>query len=345
MPPSRLRLYIEGHMYLTTRFKPKTCGSRPRQCPTFTSRLNSPLLNNHRHSVTPPTMAKFSLLSLLSLLTLTQPTLSLRPSPGCNKTPALVTTSSTTTPLRITSNNKQREFFVRLPPNYNSSIPHRLIFTLHALGGTAQQVIAGQGGYLPYYGLPPLINDSTPAVFVIPNGLNNGWQNAAGEDVTFLRAVLSAVESDLCIDQDLRFSTGFSYGGAMSYSLACSLGKEIRAVAALSGNPQISGCAAGSEPVAYYGQHGTTDNVLPLAQARQMRDRFLKNNGCAAQAEPAVPASGSQRKVKTVYSGCQPDKPVTFVVFDGGHVPTPREPGESETFTHKETWEFFSQFK
>ncbi|KAK0710510.1 hypothetical protein B0T21DRAFT_427790 [Apiosordaria backusii] len=289
----------------------------------------------------------FSLTSLLGLLALC-PTasLALRPSSGCNKAPALVTPSSTTTPLRITSNNKQREFFVRLPPNYNSAVPHRLIFTLHALGGTAQQVIAGQGGYLPYYGLPPLANSSdVPTVFVVPNGLNNGWQNQNGEDVTFLRNVLTTVEGDLCIDQDLRFSTGFSYGGAMSYSLACSLGKEIRAVAVLSGNPQISGCSGGTEAVAYYGQHGTGDNVLPLAQARQMRDRFLKNNGCASQAEPAVPASGSQGKVKTVYTGCQTDKPVTFVVFDGGHVPTPREPGQGETFTHGETWEFFGQFK
>ncbi|KAK4652693.1 hypothetical protein QC762_501000 [Podospora pseudocomata] len=351
-----MRLYIERPIYLTTRLKSdhaalthgNLTSSHPNvhKTPSSHPSHHHDPFNHHRsttNKLPQSIMAKLTLLTLLGLLTPTA--LSLRPSPGCGKTPALVTSSSTTTPLRITSNNKQREFFVRLPQNYNSSTPHRLIFTLHALGGTAQQVIAGQGGYLPYYGLPPLANSSTtPTVFVIPNGLNNGWQNSNGEDVTFLRSVLSTVESDLCVDQDLRFSTGFSYGAAMSYSLACSLGREIRAVAALSGNPQISGCAAGSEPVAYYGQHGTTDNVLPLAQARQMRDRFLKNNGCAAQAEPPVPAAGSQGKVKTVYTGCLPDKPVTFVVFDGGHVPTPRETGESETFAHKETWEFFSQF-
>ncbi|GAB1318212.1 feruloyl esterase [Madurella fahalii] len=275
---------------------------------------------------------------------------SLTPSPGCGTTPRLVTADSINTPLRLSVNNKQREFFVALPENYNSSHPYRLIFTLHALGGTASQVIAGTGGYLPFYGLPPFLaasNDSKGAIFVAPNGLSNGWANQNGEDVAFVGAIIDAVEADLCVDQDLRFSTGFSYGGAMSYSLACSLGERIRAVAALSGNPQISGCASpASAPVAYYGQHGTADNVLPISGGRQMRDRFLRNNGCGtAQQESPEPARGSGGHVKTVYQGCAEDKPVVWVAFDGSHTPTPRDAGASETWTAGEVWGFFSQFE
>lgn len=275
--------------------------------------------------------------------------LSLTPSPGCGNAPRLISASSTTTPLRLTVNSKQREFFVALPQNYDSSHPYRLIFTLHALGGTASQVIAGTGGYVPYYGLPPFLeqsNDTTGAIFVVPNGLNNGWANQGGEDITFLRTVIETVESDLCVDQDLRFSTGFSYGGAMSYSLACSLGEEMRAVAALSGNPMISGCSGGTGAVAYYGQHGTGDNVLPISGGRQMRDRFLRNNGCnTAQQEEPAPARGSGGHVKTVYEGCDEDKPVVWMSFDGPHTPTPRENGASETWTPGEVWDFFSQFE
>lgn len=284
-------------------------------------------------------------LFFIFLSTFFQGALSLRLSSGCNKTPKLISSASTTTPIRITSGNRNREFFVRLPPNYDSSHPYRLILTLHALGGQASQVVAGTSGYLPFYGLPPLVTDNVSAIFVAPNGISNGWGNQGGEDVTFLRSVIDTVEADLCVDQDLRFSTGFSYGGAMSYSLACSLGEQIRAVAALSGNPQISGCAAGTGPVAYYGQHGTVDQVLPISGGRQMRDRFVKNNGCAATTEAAVPASGTNGRVKTVYNGCKPDKPVVWVVFDGQHTPTPKESGAAETWVPKETWEFFSQFK
>jgi poly(3-hydroxybutyrate) depolymerase len=283
--------------------------------------------------------------AVLSFLALSAaPAVAVRPSPGCGKTPRLVNSGSTTTPLRMTINGKQREYFVRLPPNYNNNNPYRLIFTLHALGGNAAQVISGQGGYVPYYGLANLVNDTAGAVFVVPNGLNNGWANQGGEDVTFLRSVIAAVEDDLCIDQDRRFSTGFSYGGAMSYSLACSLGSELRAVAALSGNPMISGCSGGTGSVAYYGQHGTQDFVLPISGGREMRDRFLRNNGCTpGQREAPDPPRGSNAKVKTVYQGCQ--KPVVWVVFDGQHTPTPRENGQADTWTPRETWEFFSQFE
>lgn len=154
--------------------------------------------------------------------------------------------------------------------------------------------------------------------------------------------MVKTLNDDLCIDENLRFSTGFSYGSAMSYAIACALAKDFRAVAALSGNPQISGCSGGNDPIAYYGQHGLSDQVLPIAGGRQMRDRFLKNNGCTAQTaqEPAV---GSGKHMKTVYQGC--DKyPVVWVAFDGQHTPQPKDAGASMTFSHTETWEFFKQF-
>ncbi len=280
---------------------------------------------------------------LLTLLTAASLALAAKPSPGCGSTPKLITTSSTTTPLTLTVNNKARTYFVKLPDNYNNTNPYRLIFTLHALGGNAGQVVAGQGGYYPYYGLPPFINDTAGAIYIAPNGVSNGWANQGGEDVTFLRQVITAVEADLCVDQNLRFSTGFSYGGGMSYALACSLGKELRAVAALSGNPQISGCSGGTEAVAYMGVHGVSDTVLPISGGRTMRDRFVKNNGCTAKTA-GEPTAGSGQKVKTVYE-CPADKPVWFVAFDGPHTPTPREGNAAQSWVPGETWEFFKQFK
>lgn len=295
-------------------------------------------------------------LFLFSLLPLAH---TLSPSPGCNSTPKLLVPSAlvngTTSPaLRLTINNKAREFFVNLPSPYNVSHPHRLVMTLHALGGNAGQVVAGTSGYERFYGLPALFDadpeEAVKTIYVAPNGLNNGWGNQGGEDVSFLKEVIAAVEGDVCVDRDLRFSTGFSYGAAMSYSLACSMGRELRAVAVLSGNPQISGCAAGKEgsegAVAYLGVHGTSDNVLPISGGRQMRDRFLKANGCGSGVkEGTEPAKGSSGKTKTVYEGCEKDKPVVWIAFDGPHTPTPKEKGESETWAPRETWEFFRQFK
>ncbi|KAI0486610.1 carbohydrate esterase family 1 protein [Xylaria cf. heliscus] len=268
-----------------------------------------------------------------------------KPSSGCGTIPKL--TGDPTTAQSITVNGKSRQYYVKIPENYDNQHAYRLIFTLHALGGTASQVVAGEGGYYAWYGLPPLANDTVGAIYVAPDGLNNGWANQGGEDVMFISQVIEEVEADLCIDQTLRFSTGFSYGAAMSYSLACSLGEEIRAVAVLSGNPQISGCAGGTKPVAYYGQHGVSDQVLPIVGGREMRDRFVKNNGCTSQEDqkPQEPAVGSGQYIKTAFSGCSTDHPVVWVAFDGDHTPRPFEGGSTLSFSPIETWEFFSQFK
>jgi poly(3-hydroxybutyrate) depolymerase len=184
-----------------------------------------------------------------------------------------------------------------------------------------------------------LTNNS--AIFVVPNGLNNGWGNAGGEDITFFDNMVKTVEADLCVDTTLRFSTGFSYGGAMSYAVACARPKDIRAIAVISGS-LLSGCSGGNDPVAYYGQHGTSDSVLNVSGGRSLRDRFVKNNGCTAVQEPQ-PQGG--RSVKTVYKGCKEGYPVTWVIHSGDHNPSQMDSGSSTPFAPQNTWEFFSQFK
>ncbi len=269
-----------------------------------------------------------------------------KPSTGCGNSPKLITPAAASTPLTVTSGGKTRQYYVKLPTNYDNTHQYRLILTLHALGGNGQQVTVGQGGYLPWYGLPALINNTTEAVYTSPTGLNSGWWNTNGTDVEFIKTAIKMVEDDLCINQNLRFSTGFSHGAAMSFILACALGKHLRAVAVLLGNPQISGTcpSPGTDPVAYYAEHGIHDSVLPIAGGHQMRDRFLQNNGCTAKDAPE-PAQGSGTHIKTVYSGCSAGHPVTWVAFDGDHTPQPMDKGQTKTFAADYTWEFFSQFK
>lgn len=65
--------------------------------------------------------------------------------------------------------------------------------------------------------------------------------------MTFFDNLVKTVEADLCVETTLRFSTGFSYGGAMSHALGCARPKEIRAIAVISGS-QLSGCSGGNDP-------------------------------------------------------------------------------------------------
>jgi poly(3-hydroxybutyrate) depolymerase len=261
-------------------------------------------------------------------------------SAGCGKTPTLTSGVKS-----ITVNGKQRQYTIRVPNNYNKSKPYKLIFAWHWRGGSMNDVSTGgsDGAAWAYYGQQKKAGET--AILVAPQGLNAGWANNGGEDITFLDTMRKAIEADLCVDETQRFSTGFSYGGGMSYSIACSRAKEFRAVAVISGG-LISGCAGGNDPIAYLGIHGINDNVLSIAGGRTLRDRFVKNNGCASQS-PREPASGSRTHVKTSYSGCRAGYPVQWIAFDGGHAPAPVDNGAdsgARSYVPDEIWSFFNQF-
>ncbi|CAM3576772.1 ricin-type beta-trefoil lectin domain protein [Kibdelosporangium persicum] len=258
-------------------------------------------------------------------------------SPGCGKAPTL--TSGTHT---IQSGGQNRSFILRLPDNYNSNTQYRLFFGYHWLNGTANDVDSGgSDGYnWSYYGLRRLSNNG--AIFVAPQGINNGWPNSGGQDVAFTDAMLQRIENDLCVDTTQRFALGFSYGGGMSYSLACSRANVFRAVAVYSG-AQLSGCSGGTQPIAYMGIHGISDSVLNISMGRSLRDTFVRNNGCTAQ-NPREPAAGSRTHITTTYSGCRSGYPVVWAAFDGGHTPGPIDGGGEgwRTWTSGEVWKFFT---
>ncbi|KAN0099118.1 hypothetical protein V8E51_012893 [Hyaloscypha variabilis] len=79
----------------------------------------------------------------------------------------------------MTESNQSREYFMKLPDSYNKDHPYRLIYTLHALRGNAGPVVAGTGGSLSWYGIPPLAIGNIIAIYVAPNGLKK-WMGKHG---------------------------------------------------------------------------------------------------------------------------------------------------------------------
>ncbi len=259
-------------------------------------------------------------------------------SPGCGKAPTLRSGTHT-----IQSNGKTRSFILSIPDNYNNATQHKLIFGFHWWGGTAEQVASGgsDGDVYAHYGLRRLANNT--AIFVAPQGIGNGWANSGGEDVTFTDDMIRRIENDLCVDTAQRFSLGFSYGGAMSYALACARATTFRAVAAIAAPGQISGCSGGTQPFAYMGIHGIGDNI---GAGRGLRDRFVRNNGCTPQ-NPPEPSSGSRTHITTYYSGCSTGYPVAWAAFDGGHQQGPVDgcagcESGARSWVKTEVWKFFT---
>jgi poly(3-hydroxybutyrate) depolymerase len=233
---------------------------------------------------------------------------------------------STATPesgrFTIDVSGTSREYIIDVPDDYDSSQPYRLVFTWHWRGGSAQ-IVANDG----YYGLRS--RSAGSAIFVSPEGIDAGWANTGGRDIAFLRALLDRLEGQLCIDRDRIFSTGFSYGGMMSFAVGCAMADVFRAIAPMSG-ALYSGCEDGSQPIAVWGAHGTNDDVVPVGDGRTALEVFLERNGCGTATTAVAPSPCVS------YEGCDAGHPVVWCEWSGGHSPPPN--------SAESIWNFFSQF-
>jgi poly(3-hydroxybutyrate) depolymerase len=238
----------------------------------------------------------------------------------------------------LASGGQTREFWVKVPANYDRARPLPLVVGLHWRGGQATDVYGDGGG--AFFGLKQLYGES--AVFVAPNGLDHGWANTGDRDIHFIRAMVDRLKQGLCIDNARVHATGFSFGGMMSFTVGCAMGGVFRAIAPMAGNSQVSGCEDGDEPVAVLGFHGVDDTVVTVDGGRRGRDVFVERNGCDAQTMPVEPSwcgeigQNYQPCSCVSYTGCTAGYPVVWCEFKGPHTPAP---SSAETI-----WSFFSQF-
>jgi hypothetical protein len=209
-----------------------------------------------------------------------------------------------------------RGFAMRLPDNYDNNTPYWLIFGFHWNGGTSKDVdTGGSNGYsMAHFGLQALSKNG--AIFVAPQGNGNGW---GGNNLPFVDDMVKLIKENYCVDETRLYANGFSYGGGMSYAIACARAKVFRAVAIYEG-AQLSGCDGGNDPIAYWQMAGTTDGTCTIDMGKGLRDKFVKNNGCTGPTtEPPRPSAISQPHICTDYTGCKTGYPLRWCVHPAGH--------------------------
>ncbi len=204
----------------------------------------------------------------------------------------------------------ERSYIVSLPDGYDPSAPYPVIFAFHGLGGSG----AGVSGQW-YFGIEQ--KGGTPTIFVYPDGLETdqggaGWPNQGGRDVAFFDAMLSSLTAGYCIDENRVFSTGHSYGGIMTYTLACERADVLRAVAPVAGSRWARSACQG--PVAAWGAHGDPDDQVSYESGVEAMARIIEENGC--DADSAAPIPGEEPCV--AYS-CDPGRQVVWCQHDQGH--------------------------
>jgi hypothetical protein len=258
-------------------------------------------------------------------------------SSGCGKTQTIAAGTNTIS---------GRQYIIRYPSGYTNTKPYKLVIAPHWMGGSMTDVDTGQTvtrNVWSYYGLQQLDTGGT-TIFVAPQGNNCGtWCKA---DETFITNIINAVTADSCIDTSRIFATGFSYGAIFSYALACDLGTNFRAVAALAAAQNISNCGTGTSNVAYWAEVGMSDTLCSPALGRACRDTWVKRNGCTAST--TVPEWKSGAHVCYSYEGCKAGYPVRWCTGNHPHIAAPNDATTGDngntTWAKTETWTWFSQF-
>ncbi|MET1416575.1 polyhydroxybutyrate depolymerase [Roseibium sp. HPY-6] len=162
-------------------------------------------------------------------------------------------------------------------------------------------------------------------LLVAPEGLHRTWDfwERDNRDVPFVRAVLADVAKRYPIDKTRIYATGFSYGSAMAWRVACDAGDLIAGILPAAGtlyNQERVTCPTG--PVNVMHVHGFKDNVMELPRKADgdptiAVDLWHRTNSCTVEPDREVTLNGHDC---LVWSGCRSGKEVMLCLHERGHI-------------------------
>jgi polyhydroxybutyrate depolymerase len=222
---------------------------------------------------------------------------------------------------------KTRRFVVHVPPAYSPSAPMPVVLNFHGyrMSPNLQEWLSRMSAKA----------DSASFIVVYPEGTGSAPSFNAGiccgdaardnvDDVAFTRAMLDALEANLCVDTRRVFAAGMSNGAFMSHRLACEVSDRIAAIAAVSGVTGVDDCAP-KRAVPVLDFHGTQDPTVPYTgdprrHFRSVLDStrgWVSRDGCTEAPVTVL----SQNDVQCVaYRGCRDHAEVELCTIDGaGH--------------------------
>ena len=259
------------------------------------------------------------------------------PSKGCGKDNTLKNY------FKFTGGGIEHEVYLDLPENYDKNKPYRLVFGMHCMGGSAQNVAKNEH----YYGYRD--KDKKNTIFVAPHGYTDQmpWRCGDNKDHLFFDEILTYLNENLCVDTSRVFSSGFSFGAMYSNSLAQTFQHRLRGVVVFATADQVIYIPKNAgKPIAWMGTVGLSDGTCPPSMGRSARDRILRNNGPEGHtdctSEKATEFSGGGGHVCYDYKTVDPRFPVKWCTFNGGHQWDMRENGKM--WASDIGWEFITQF-
>lgn len=221
------------------------------------------------------------------------------PAPAC---PATATLGPGDTTKTITVDGVERSFLVHAPPSYDGTTPLPVVLDFHGLGGNSNQ----QKNLSRWDD----VGDAEGFITVYPQGIDNAWNAGlccgngnANDDVAFVRALLTTLASDACIDSRRVFASGCSNGGGMSYKLACEAADVIAAIAPVDFDC-VDGAGCGNcepeRPISVVQFRGTNDQLVSyegngfFLGAQANFATWGEINSCSGAAAPLEQSNGCE---------------------------------------------------
>jgi len=266
----------------------------------------------------------------------------------------------------LTFDGIERTYILHVPSSYDDSQAVPLVMDFHGGGGNADtQMRTSQFSALA---------DEKGFIVVYPNGTGrredklltwNGGTCCAYavehqiDDVGFIRAVITEIESQYKIDPKRIYATGLSNGAIFSYRLACDASDIFAAIAPVAGTLNYIRCNP-SQPVSIIHFHGTDDSHVgynggsgpdslvdvPFKSVKESIDFWLNTDRC-----DATPQTETFSDIQhDTYSSCANGTAIElYTIIDGKHAwPGSDGPawrgGDQPTQTISATqliWDFF----
>jgi polyhydroxybutyrate depolymerase len=251
--------------------------------------------------------------------------------------------------VNVTSGGLQRTALVHVPAGLSAGTAAPLLLALHGAYGTGP-------GMQSYSGFSNLA-DSDAFIVAYPSAAGRFW-NITGaanqpDDVAFISALITTLESTMCIDAARVFAAGVSNGAGMVALLGCDISMQLDGIAAVAGDyDQLPPCRL-KRPLPLLEIHGTSDHVAPyrghIGQATvdgvpPFVSAWARRDGC-----PGLPGTRSiaPRTVLFRWRSCAGSSTVEHVrIVAGRHQwpgANPPDPGPPATICASCTiWTFFT---
>jgi polyhydroxybutyrate depolymerase len=279
----------------------------------------------------------------------------------------------------VTVDGAEREYLLYVPADYDGSEEWPLVLNFHGfLSNPFEQIFVSQmnlvadtADFLVAYpvGLPIDASDIEGEINPILPSAGPGWNVygflAEHDDLEFTKQIIQQTDSEFTLDNNRVYAAGMSFGGIMTYYLACELNDQIAAFASVTGDmpkDQRFDCAPDkSVPILHI--HGTEDPIAPydgslIGIGPEATVQFWRdNNQCMTEPveTPFEDIDTTDNSTVTLFEyDCADDSEVLFYRIDGGgHTwpnGLPAPPGfeflgtvNQDFFASTEIWNFFNR--